>query len=63
MRRHPWGFSRAAQELLPTQPDISDQVRKLEEEYDVLLFNRMRKQVTRPAQERPTWALWARCRP
>jgi DNA-binding transcriptional LysR family regulator len=40
------GFSRAAEELLLTQPAISDQVRKLEEEYDVLLFNRQRKQVT-----------------
>lgn len=40
------GFSRAAEELLLTQPAISDQVRKLEEEYDILLFNRMRKQVT-----------------
>ncbi len=28
-----------------TQPAISDQVRKLEEEYDILLFNRHRKQV------------------
>lgn len=40
------GFSRAAEELLLTQPAISDQVRKLEEEYDVLLFNRQRKLVT-----------------
>lgn len=40
------GFSRAAEELFLTQPAISDQVRKLEEEYDVLLFNRIRKQVT-----------------
>ncbi len=40
------GFSRAAEELLLTQPAISDQVRKLEEEYDILLFNRQRKQVT-----------------
>ena len=39
------GFSRAAEELYLTQPAISDQVRKLEEEYDVLLFNRQRKQV------------------
>jgi len=39
------GFSRAAEELRLTQPAISDQVRKLEEEYDVLLFNRQRKQV------------------
>lgn len=40
------GFSRAAEELFLTQPAISDQVRKLEEEYDILLFNRQRKQVT-----------------
>ncbi|NYS26317.1 LysR family transcriptional regulator [Rhodobacteraceae bacterium 2376] len=40
------GFSRAAEELHLTQPALSDQVRKLEEEYDVLLFNRVRKQVT-----------------
>jgi aminoethylphosphonate catabolism LysR family transcriptional regulator len=39
------GFSRAANELLLTQPAISDQVRKLEEEYDILLFSRQRKQV------------------
>lgn len=39
------GFSRAAHELLLTQPAISDQVRKLEEEYDILLFSRQRKQV------------------
>lgn len=39
------GFSRAAQELYLTQPAISDQVRKLEEEYDILLFNRHKKQV------------------
>jgi LysR family transcriptional regulator, low CO2-responsive transcriptional regulator len=40
------GFSRAAEQLSLTQPAISDQVRKLEEEYDILLFNRMHKQVT-----------------
>lgn len=39
------GFSRAAETLFLTQPAISDQVSKLEDEYDVLLFNRMRKQV------------------
>lgn len=39
------GFSRAAEELGLTQPAMSDQVRKLEEEYDVLLFNRHKKQV------------------
>jgi aminoethylphosphonate catabolism LysR family transcriptional regulator len=40
------GFSRAAEELRLTQPAISDQVRKLEEEYDVLLFNRHKRQVS-----------------
>ncbi|WP_158970508.1 LysR substrate-binding domain-containing protein [Chachezhania sediminis] len=40
------GFSRAAEALFLTQPAISDQVRKLEEEYDILLFNRRNKQVT-----------------
>lgn len=40
------GFSRAAEELFLTQPAISDQVRRLEAEYDVLLFNRTRRQVT-----------------
>lgn len=39
------GFSRAAESLFLTQPAISDQVRKLEEEYDILLFNRHKKQV------------------
>ncbi|MCC3306302.1 LysR substrate-binding domain-containing protein [Sneathiella sp. HT1-7] len=39
------GFSRAAEALSLTQPAISDQVRKLECEYDVLLFNRQKKQV------------------
>jgi len=39
------GFSRAAEELFLTQPAISDQVRKLEEEYDILLFNRQKRQV------------------
>jgi aminoethylphosphonate catabolism LysR family transcriptional regulator len=40
------GFSRAAETLGLTQPAISDQVRKLEEQYDVILFNRNKKQVT-----------------
>ena len=40
------GFSRAAEALFLTQPAISDQVRKLETEYDVRLFNRERKQVS-----------------
>ncbi|MGB3313098.1 MAG: LysR substrate-binding domain-containing protein [Albidovulum sp.] len=40
------GFSRAAEALHLTQPAISDQVRKLEEEYEILLFNRHKKQVS-----------------
>ena len=39
------GFSRAAEQLGLTQPAISDQVRSLEQSYDVLLFDRQRRQV------------------
>jgi len=39
------GFSRAAEALFLTQPAISDQVRKLEEEYDILLFDRSKRRV------------------
>jgi aminoethylphosphonate catabolism LysR family transcriptional regulator len=39
------GFSRAAEALHLTQPAISEQVRKLEQEHDVLLFSRDRKRV------------------
>ena len=39
------GFSRAAEALHVTQPAISDQVRKLESDYDMKLFERHRKQV------------------
>lgn len=39
------GFSRAAGVLHLTQPAVSDQVRQLEEAYDILLFDRSRKQV------------------
>lgn len=46
------GFSRAAEYLHLTQPALSDQVRKLEEEYDVILFNRRKKQVTLTAAGR-----------
>ncbi len=47
------GFSRAAEALCLTQPAVSDQVRRLEEEYDLLLFNRLKKQVVlTPAGER-----------
>lgn len=39
------GFSRAAEALHLTQPAISDQVRRLEQEYDVLLFVRHHRRV------------------
>lgn len=39
------GFSRAAEALNQSQPSISDQVRKLEEAHDTLLFNRDKRQV------------------
>ena len=39
------GFSRAADELHLTQPAISDQVRRLEKDYDILLFDRRKRQV------------------
>ena len=40
------GFSRAAEALFLTQPAISEQVRKLEQDHDVLLFRREHKRVT-----------------
>ena len=39
------GFSRAAEFLFLAQPAISEQVRKLEQDHDVLLFHRERKRV------------------
>ncbi|WP_209506809.1 MULTISPECIES: LysR substrate-binding domain-containing protein [unclassified Ruegeria] len=39
------GFSRAAEALYLTQPAISEQVRKLEQDHDLLLFQRERKRV------------------
>ncbi|MEQ8290912.1 MAG: LysR substrate-binding domain-containing protein [Roseovarius sp.] len=39
------GFSRAAEALSLTQPAISEQVRKLEQSHDTLLFHRDRRQV------------------
>ncbi|MDQ7071804.1 MAG: LysR substrate-binding domain-containing protein [Rhodobacterales bacterium] len=39
------GFSRAAEALHLTQPAISDQVKKLEEEYDIRLFDRQKRRV------------------
>lgn len=47
------GFSRAAAVLHLTQPAISDQIRKLEIQYDVLLFNRHKRHVAlTPSGER-----------
>lgn len=39
------GFSRAAEALNLTQPAISDQVKKLEEDYDIRLFDRQKRRV------------------
>jgi LysR family transcriptional regulator, low CO2-responsive transcriptional regulator len=44
------GFSRAAKALNLTQPAVSDQVKKLEDEYDILLFDRHKRRVTITAQ-------------
>jgi len=44
------GFSSAARALSLTQPAISEQVRKLEQAHDVLLFHRENKQVRLTAQ-------------
>lgn len=38
-------FTKAAERLFLTQPAISDQVRKLEERYGVLLFHRNKRSV------------------
>jgi len=40
------GFSVAAKALGLTQPALSDQVRSLEQEYDILLFDRRKKQIS-----------------
>lgn len=44
------GFSRAAEAMGLTQPALSDQVRKLEQDYDVLLFTRDKKRVSLTTQ-------------
>lgn len=40
------GFSKAAEFLHLTQPTLSDQVRKLERDFDILLFNRTSRSVS-----------------
>ncbi len=44
------GFSRAAEALFQTQPALSEQVRRLEQDHDVLLFHRDRKGVRLTAE-------------
>ncbi|MEM8632787.1 MAG: LysR substrate-binding domain-containing protein [Pseudomonadota bacterium] len=44
------GFSSAAQALNLTQPAISDQVRSLEDDYDIKLFDRTKRRVQLTAQ-------------
>ena len=46
------GFSRAAERLRLTQPAVSDQVRRLETEYDILLFDRSGKRAALTAKGR-----------
>ena len=46
------GFSRAAEALHLTQPAISEQVRRLEQDYDVLLFVRHHRRVELTAEGR-----------
>ena len=42
---HLGSFTRAAEQLFRSQPAVSDQVRKLEEQFGVLLFNRTKRSV------------------
>jgi len=54
------GFSRAAEALNLTQPAISDQVRRLEEAYDVLLFDRRGRRVVPTAAGERLFAITRR---
>jgi len=51
------GFSRAAAVMGISQPAVSEQVRKLEQAYDVRLFDRARKQVRLTAKGRELLAI------
>ncbi|MBY8975415.1 LysR family transcriptional regulator [Rhodobacteraceae bacterium NNCM2] len=51
------GFSRAADALRLSQPAVSEQVRKLEQEHDVLLFHRERRRVKLTAEGERLFAL------
>ncbi len=54
------GFSRAAHAMGLSQPALSDQVRKLEQEYDLLLFDRNHKQVSLTEKGRQLFAITTR---
>jgi len=54
------GFSRAAQAMGLSQPALSDQVRKLELEYDLMLFDRSHKQVVLTDKGRKLFAITMR---
>ena len=51
------GFSRAAEAMRLSQPAVSEQVRKLEQDYDVLLFLRDRKRVSLTREGRALFVL------
>ncbi len=51
------GFSRAAEALRLSQPAISDQVRNLERDHDVLLIRRDRRQISLTAEGEALFAL------
>ena len=51
------GFSRAAEAMNVTQPAVSDQVRRLEQAHDVLLFRRDGRQVVLTADGERLFAL------
>lgn len=51
------GFSRAAEAMHLSQPAVSEQVRKLEQDYDVLLFLRDRKRVSLTREGRALFVL------
>lgn len=54
------GFSKAAAHLHLTQPTLSDQVRKLEQDFDILLFNRTSRSVSMTAAGKHLMAITTR---
>lgn len=53
-------FTRAAEHLFRSQPAVSDQVRKLEEQFDVLLFNRTKRTVQLTELGEQLWGITQR---